>query len=186
MEKLFLEASNETNFFACCRFGNVAGSHGSVIPFWLSLKSNNQKIKLTDPRMNRLMFLPSEATDLIEKTIEMASSPHRSAFVLSKKMKNVNMYELAKIVCEEIEVVGLRPGEKLNEDLISDKELPYTRCDEEGYVVLQNEVNKNLSTRLQQPLSSKSSPNMTIEEMKDLVNSVKEQLSETLLIEKQY
>ena len=56
MEKMFLEANNSKNIFCCTRFGNVAGSSGSVIPFWLNCNKIKKALPITDIRMTRLML----------------------------------------------------------------------------------------------------------------------------------
>lgn len=188
MEKLFSDADNSRNRFACCRFGNVAGSHGSVIPFWLGLNTKGQKLKLTDAHMNRLMFLPQDSAELIEKTIELSiSSEYGGGFVLSKKMKNVNMLNLSRVISPEVEIVGLRPGEKLDEDLISEKEAEYSQVVLGGdYILLSKEKNKNKSTRLEGSLDTTTAKNMTTKELEEMVDQVKTHLSSTLLLEGQY
>ena len=183
MEKLFLEANSPSLKFVCCRFGNVAWSNGSVIPFWLTRKSNNEELLLTDKKMSRLMFSQEEAADLIKKCID--SSENEGGFVLSKKMKTVNMYEMAKMISENIKITGLRPGEKLIEDLISNKELPFTFVDGE-YIFLRNEVNKNIKTRLKEKLSSDNAVEMNETEMKLLIDNVSEIISSKLIDQKNY
>ena len=69
-EQLFMEHYNEKTKFSCARFSNVAGSNGSVIPFWIKSARDNERLKLTDARMNRLMFTVQEAAQLIRQTIE--------------------------------------------------------------------------------------------------------------------
>lgn len=127
-EQLFMEHYNEKTKFACARFSNVAGSNGSVIPFWIKLARENQKLKLTDARMNRLMFTVQEAAQLIRQTITYTEES-KEPFVLARIMKSVNMRELANVISRQFgdksepEVVGLRPGERLNESLVSQVEL---------------------------------------------------------------
>lgn len=87
MEKMFLEANTEKNRFSVCRFGNVTHSHGSVLPFWLRLKAANEIIKLTDKRMNRLMFSQKEAVDLVHTALSKTQSGE-GGFILSKKNEN--------------------------------------------------------------------------------------------------
>ena len=65
MEKMFLESHNTETKFVCTRFANVAKSNGSVIPFWKGLAKKGQPLKLTDPRMNRLMFSKQDSAELI-------------------------------------------------------------------------------------------------------------------------
>jgi len=183
MEKMFIEANNDKNKFVCCRFGNVAGSHGSVIPFWLTLKSKGLPLKITDTRMTRLMFSQEDAAELVQKCID--DSKDNDGFVLSKKMKKVNMYDLTKVISEDVEIIGIRPGEKLDEDLISKEELPYTEVEGE-YIFLRPEVNEDNSTRLSGALSSETADKMTEEEMKEMVVEVENIVYETLISEGQY
>ena len=170
MEKIFLEANNDKNIFCCTRFGNVAGSNGSVIPFWLNQKSNNESLTLTDAKMNRLMLSRSEVSEIIEKCIEEGRNKN-GGFILSKIMKNVVMKELANCISTDIKIIGLRPGEELNEDLISEKELDFTKVDGE-FVFIENQINKDKTKRLQKPLSSKNAKKMNFNELISLINEV--------------
>ena len=86
-------------------------------------------------------------------------------------MKSVNMFELANVISSDIEIVGLRPGEKLNEDLISVKEIPFTYV-EDNMIYIYSAENKN-DNRLGQGYSSEFSERMTIKEMKELVWNTK-------------
>ncbi len=169
MEKLFLEANTKNTKFVCCRFGNVAWSNGSVIPYWLTQKSNSQDLLLTDKKMTRLMFSQNEAAELIKKCID--SSTQEGGFILSKKMKTVNMFKMAKLISEKIVVVGLRPGEKLSEDLISDKELPFTYV-KGDYIFIRKKLNNNKNTRLKSKLSSDNAQEMSDNEMRKLIQNV--------------
>lgn len=169
MEQCFLEANGDKNRFAVCRFGNVAHSNGSVIPFWLKQKEQGNPVKLTSPDMNRLMFLPSDAAGLIGKTIEMCRD--RGGFILSKKMKNVNMFRLAKMISGDVEITGARPGEKFDEDLISIKELPYTKVVDNDYVVIERSVNGDIQSRLTEAYNTKTAANMDDKELWLLINN---------------
>ena len=179
MEKLFLEAYDDKNKFVCCRFGNVAWSNGSVIPFWLSQKSQNKNLSLTDVKMNRLMFSEEESSELIKKCIDDSDNLNES-FVLSKLMKTVNMLKLAKLISKNIDVLGLRPGEKLNEDLISQKELPYSTLVDQ-HVYLKSFENKDIETRLPFKLSSENAQEMNEEEMKSILKITIESSSSSLI-----
>ena len=170
MEKMFLEANNDKNIFCCTRFGNVAGSNGSVIPFWLNQKSNNKPLTLTDIKMNRLMLSRKEVSEIIEKCIEEGRNK-KGGFILSKIMKNVVMKELANCISTDIKIIGLRPGEELDEDLISERELDYTKVDGE-YVFIENEINKDKTKRLKKSLSSKNAKKMNFNELVLLINEV--------------
>ena len=127
MEKMFLENYNSETKFVCTRFANVAKSNGSVIPFWKNLIKKGQPLKLTDPKMNRLMFSKQDSAELIYNAYKNALDLDKP-FILSNIMKNVNLGRLANIMSPgNVEIVGLRPGEKLNETLVSSKEIPYSR-----------------------------------------------------------
>ena len=170
MEKMFLEANNDKNIFCCTRFGNVAGSNGSVIPFWLNQKSNNEPLTLTDAKMNRLMLSRKEVSEIIEKCIEEGRNK-KGGFILSKIMKNVVMKELANCISTDIKIIGLRPGEELDEDLISERELDYTKIDGE-YIFIENQINKDKTKRLKKSLSSKNAKKMNFNELVLLINEV--------------
>jgi len=135
MEKLFMQYNNKTTRFICTRFANVANSSGSVIPFWKKEAAKGNALKLTDPGMNRLMFSKEDASKLIKYAID-AGYFYDLPFVICQKMKNVNLLELAKLLSDkDVEIIGKRPGEKLNETLVSKKELPYT-MQENGYILI--------------------------------------------------
>ncbi len=170
MEKCFMEANTDKNKFALTRFANVAHSNGSVLPFWLKLREEGKTLKLTSEKMNRLMFSKSDAANLVNEAINKCKIDG-GGFVCSYKMKSVNMLELAKVISNDIEIVGLRPGEKLNEDLISEKETPFTYI-EDNMIYIYNEKNIN-DNKLKQGYSSEYAENMTIQEMEKLVWNTK-------------
>ena len=170
MEKCFMEANTDKNRFALTRFANVAHSNGSVLPFWLKLKEEGKTLKLTSKDMNRLIFSKSDSAKLVNKVINKCKTDG-GGFVCSYKMKSVNMFDLAKVISNDIEIVGLRPGEKLNEDLISEKEIDYTYI-EGDMIYIYNQVNVN-SNKLDKGYSSATAERMTEEEMKELVWNTK-------------
>ena len=166
MERCFLEANTNRNRFSVCRFANVAHSNGSVLPFWLKMKSQGKQISLTDPKMNRLMFTQTDAARLIHRTIKYTEK-NGGGFISSYKMKCVNMLDLAKVISEDVVIVGKRPGEKTDEDLIAEHELPYTyvRGNDIHIRMEKNEGNNKLDV----PYNSKSAQKMTPKEIKELV-----------------
>ena len=166
MEKCFLEANTTRNRFSVCRFANVAHSNGSVLPFWLKMKSQGKQITLTDPKMNRLMFTQTDAARLIHRTIKYTEK-NGGGFVSSYKMKCVNMLDLAKVISEDIAIVGKRPGEKTDEDLIAEHELPYTYV-RGNDIHIRMEKNEG-DNKLDVPYNSKSAEKMTSKEIKELV-----------------
>ena len=166
MERCFLEANTNRNRFSVCRFANVAHSNGSVLPFWLKMKSQGKQISLTDPKMNRLMFTQTDAARLIHRTIKYTEK-NGGCFISSYKMKCVNMLDLAKVISEDIAIVGKRPGEKTDEDLIAEHELPYTYV-RGNDIHIRMEKNEG-DNKLDVPYNSKSAEKMTPKEIKELV-----------------
>ena len=166
MERVFMNSNNDNNRFALTRFANVAHSNGSVLPFWIQLKKEGKPLKLTDPDMNRLIFTQKDAADLINRTINFTRD-NGGGFVKSFKMKCVNMLDLAKFISNNVEIIGKRPGEKTNEDLISRKEVDRTYLYGDD-IHIRMEENQD-DNKLTEPYNSKSAPKMTTEEMGDLV-----------------
>ena len=183
MEKMFLEAHTSKTKFSVCRFGNVSHSHGSVIHFWMSLHSENKPLPLTDESMNRLMFPREEAAQLVHEAVIKLQSDNEP-FVLSQKMKTVNMLKLAQVISDNIENVGLRPGEKLNETLINKKEVPNTFVDGK-YITIRDYENTG-DNRLIGEYSSKNAEFMTKDEMIKTIAEADKNLTSSLLKSKIY
>ena len=167
MEHCFHDANTSRNKFAVCRFANVANTNGSVIPFWLSQKEKNESLKLTDKNMNRLMFSQKSAVNLINDSIKYCEK-NGGGFTASTFMKSINMYNLAGVISDNVEIIGLRPGERLNEKLISQKELKYTYI-EDDLILLKKEPNPN-DNKLEQEYSSENADKMSLQEMLELIN----------------
>jgi UDP-N-acetylglucosamine 4,6-dehydratase len=167
MERVFMNTNTDENRFALTRFANVAHSAGSVLPFWMKLKEEGKPLKLTDPNMNRLIFTKEDAASLISRTIDFTRD-NGGGFVKSYKMKCVNMLDLAKVISDDINITGKRPGEKTNEDLIAKHEIPYTFV-RGNDIHIRSEVNDG-ENRLEFPYNSESAEKMSEYEMKELVN----------------
>lgn len=183
MERLFLEADDAKNRFICCRFSNVAGSHGSVIPLWFRLAKENKPLRLTDKNMNRFMFSPRDSAYLIHQAIDIAEK-HQGGCILTKKIKSTSLLKLAKHISPNIEIIGMRAGENLNETLISAEELPFT-YEEEDYIVIKTQENANGNT-LKKELNSFDSEKMTDQEATDLIANAKEYFDTTMLSAREY
>jgi FlaA1/EpsC-like NDP-sugar epimerase len=164
METMFMQLHNEKTKFACTRFANVAHSNGSVLPFWLAEADKGNSLKLTDINMNRLMFSKQDASRLVKKAID--SLPYLGhPFILSKKMKTVNLLTLATTISDNVEIIGKRPGEKLDEILINDQELPFTYVLDDYIYILPVKQEKSLTTKH----SSATAEYMTPQEIKELI-----------------
>lgn len=173
MEKMFFEADNNNikNRFICCRLSNVVGSEKSVIPIWLSLLEKKQSLKITDFNMNRFMMLPTEVAQLIQTAIDK-TCVESAPFTLLKKLKTVNLLALAQCLSTQIDIIGKRPGENLNETLVSEAELPFTYQDQE-HIMIKSQENPIEKNRLMNALSTTTVEKMSQSEMQDIVNSVK-------------
>ncbi len=119
--------------FCVVRYGNVAGSRGSVIPFFNEIKKQG-KLPITDLKMTRFLITLSEAV----KTVEHAFKEMVGSEIFVKKIPSVKIVELAKVIGPEckIEEIGMRPGEKLHEQLISSDEASHTYEFDEYYKIL--------------------------------------------------
>ena len=166
MERVFMNTNTDENRFSLTRFANVAHSAGSVLPFWLKLKEDGKPLKLTDPNMNRLIFTKEDAASLINRTIDFTRE-NGGGFVKSYKMKCVNMLDLAKVISDDIEIVGKRPGEKTDEDLISEREIARTFVYGDDIHIRMDENEGD--NKLDRPYNSASAEKMTEEEMRELV-----------------
>jgi len=167
MERMFMENHNEKTKFVCVRFANIAGSSGSVIPIWKERAKRGEPLQLTDPYMNRLMFSKRDAVHLIRHAIDNAVNHNKVSFILCQRMNSVNMFDLAKMISDDIKIIGKRSGERLNETLISDCELPYTSSVYE-YVYIFPE--KTGVRNLQEELSSATAEKLNSTELKKLIS----------------
>jgi FlaA1/EpsC-like NDP-sugar epimerase len=166
MERVFMNTSNSENRFALTRFANVAHSNGSVLPFWCKSYLEGKPLKLTDPNMNRLIFTEDDAASLIDRTVKHTKK-FGGGFINSYKMKCVNMLDLAKFISDDVEIIGKRPGEKTDEDLISQREISKTFIYGND-IHIRMEENKG-SNKLNAPYNSKTAKQMTKADMEKLV-----------------
>ncbi|MCS7149110.1 MAG: polysaccharide biosynthesis protein, partial [Geminocystis sp.] len=130
MEKLFIAgnayAGAKETCFSVVRYGNVIGSRGSVIPLFQKLVSEGSKeLPITDERMTRFWITLEEGVRLVLFALEHAVGGE----VFVPKIPSVKIVELAKVLCPECshKIIGIRPGEKLHESLISEDESRNTR-----------------------------------------------------------
>lgn len=124
--------------------------------------------------MTRLIFTSTEAAELIHRSIELIDSVD-SFFILSKDMKSCKMIDLAQLISTNIIDVGLRSGEVLYEDLISEKEIHNAyRLKNEKYIIIskENYFTENLE-KLTLPVNSETAEKMSKEEMIKILEDVK-------------
>jgi UDP-N-acetylglucosamine 4,6-dehydratase/5-epimerase len=119
--------------FANVRYGNVMGSRGSVIPFFITQREKGM-IPITDDRMTRFMISLEEGVKLVWK----AFTDMEGGETYVKKIPSIKVTDLASAVAPEAEqiIIGIRPGEKLHEQMISEEDSYYTYEYDDYYKIL--------------------------------------------------
>jgi UDP-N-acetylglucosamine 4,6-dehydratase len=135
-EKLLVQsnsyAGGTATRFSCVRYGNVVGSRGSVVPIFLQQKASG-KLTITDERMTRFWLTLEQGVRFVIHCIEKMHGGE----VFVPKIPSMKIVDLARAIAPGInfDVVGIRPGEKLHEVLISEDESRSTVEMEDMYVV---------------------------------------------------
>ena len=136
-DKLFVAgnsyAGGHDTRFAVVRYGNVMGSRGSVIPFFMSIKGKGV-LPITDDRMTRFMITLEQGVDLVWH----AFGDMEGGEIYVKKIPSMKVTELASAISPESEqeIVGIRPGEKLHEQMIGEEDAAFTYEYPEHYKIL--------------------------------------------------
>lgn len=135
-EKMFVQANAyagaQDTRFCCARYGNVVGSRGSVIPMFLEQRKRG-KVTVTDSRMTRFWLTLGQGVRFVVKCVERM---HGGEIFIPKipSMKLTDMAESIAPGCE-VECIGIRPGEKLHEVLVSEDEARNTLEADDMYVI---------------------------------------------------
>ncbi len=122
-EKLFVQsnayAAGTATRFSCSRYGNVVGSRGSVVPVFLKQRETG-RLTITDPRMTRFWLSLEQGVDFVIRCIEQMEGGE----VFVPKLPSMKVIDLAKAIAPEaeIEIVGIRAGERLHEILLNEDE----------------------------------------------------------------
>ncbi len=134
-DKLFI-AANGTGFhgtrFSVVRYGNVVGSRGSVIPYFLAQRSTG-RITITDPRMTRFLITLDQGVDFVLKCVGTMLGGE----ICVPKIPSVRVMDLARVIapdCEQ-EIIGIRPGEKLHETMVPEDDARLTIEFEDHYII---------------------------------------------------
>ena len=146
MERLFVSANyykgaQKINF-SCVRYGNVLGSRGSILPTFIKKIQKNEKITITDPNMTRFNITMNQALDLIFRSLENGNGGD----VYVPKLKSYNVRDMTEVILDlldseqEIEIIGIRPGEKFHEELISKNEVRNVYETKDDYVIFDNQT----------------------------------------------
>ena len=126
-DRLFVSGNsytgNHNTKFSVVRYGNVMGSRGSVIPFFMSIAKDGI-LPVTDNRMTRFMISLEEGVELVWHAFE----DMKGGEIYVKKIPSMKVTDIATAVDEKCkqEEVGIRPGEKLHEQMIGIEDAPYT------------------------------------------------------------
>tara|TARA_B100000809_G_C15108522_1_gene519667 strand:+ start:73 stop:1089 length:1017 start_codon:yes stop_codon:yes gene_type:complete len=181
-DKLFLAANlhtlNTETCFSVVRYGNVMGSRGSVIPFFQD-KSNSGVLPITDKRMTRFMISIDQAVKLVWHAFEDAVGGE----IYVHKIPSIKVTDIAKSINPNAkhEIIGIRPGEKIHEKMVSEEDAASTYEYEWYYKILPTINNWNLDpVRIKQ--GQKVDPDfiysscsnkewMTIEQLSDFLES---------------
>ena len=129
-ERIFTnyDYNSSDTIFSSVRYGNVIASRGSFIPLWMDMINQNKKITVTDTQMTRFLFTLDDAVDTVLNALY--HSVGGEVFV-----PKINSYTILDVVNAlssitnkpvNYDVVGIRPGEKLHEDMLAITELPFT------------------------------------------------------------
>jgi len=119
-DKLFIAGNSyvghDHSIFSVVRYGNVIGSRGSVIPYFIKQKEKGV-FSITDPRMTRFWITLEQGVDFVMKCLEIMVGGE----LFVPKIPSMNIMDLAKAICSECrtEIIGIRPGEKLHEVMIT-------------------------------------------------------------------
>jgi len=127
-DKLFVAsnssyASGHKTIFAVVRYGNVMGSRGSVIPFFLSIKDTGI-LPITDVEMSRFMITLEQGVELVWHAFEDMVGGE----IYVKKIPSMKVVDIANVIAPKakFEIIGIRPGEKLHEQMIGIEDSYYT------------------------------------------------------------
>lgn len=135
-DKLFVAANglvtNKSTKFSVVRYGNVVGSRGSVIPFFIKVKKSGN-VPITDPKMTRFMITLTEGVQFVLDSLEIMDGGE----LFVPKIPTMNLMDIKNAVASEaaVEIIGIRPGEKIHEAMISTDDSPNTIEHEKYYVI---------------------------------------------------
>lgn len=140
-EKLFIAANNLSGkngtIFSVVRYGNVLASRGSVIPLFLDLRNKGVKnVPITDKMMTRFVISISEAVKFVINSLKNS----KGGEIFVPKIPSVKIVDLAKAIIPKckFKIIGIRPGEKLHEVLLTKDESRLIKEGKNGYVINSN------------------------------------------------
>lgn len=181
-DKLFIAGNSyvghDHTTFSVVRYGNVVGSRGSVIPFFLKERETGV-LPVTDPKMTRFWITLEQAVEFVLKRLEEMVGGE----LFVPKIPSMNIMDLAKAVCPECKtkVVGIRPGEKLHEVMVPKDDAHRTIEYDDKYIIqpdfrfFERRFNSNGGKPVQEGFEYNSGTNpwkLTIEEAREMVKAL--------------
>ena len=133
-EKIFIAANNLAGgkcLFSVVRYGNVVGSRGSVVPLFLTMAKQRRSLPVTDDRMTRFWIEMRGAIELVQ----LAHDNMKGREVFIPKIPSVRIVDLVAALNRPYHIVGIRPGEKLHETLVTEDEARHTEDCVDHYVI---------------------------------------------------
>lgn len=185
IEKIAIAKAKEQTGTVICRtrYGNVMASRGSVIPLFVKQLENGKKITVTEPEMTRFMMTLEDAVDLVF----FAFKNGNSGDLFVQKAPSATIGTLAEAICdlkgysptEWIDIIGERPGEKMNEVLITKEEMANVEEYEKFYRILPDkhtlhyhESPQSQIKKITEPYSSDNTERLDVEGMKQLLKKL--------------
>ncbi len=178
-DKLFIAANNikgrTRTIFSVVRYGNVLGSRGSVLPEFLKFKSKGHKFNITDLRMTRFNILMEEAINLVI----LALNNGVGGEIYIPKLKSFKITDLARALDNncKFNITGIRTGEKLHEELISEAESNHCYNFKKYFLIINDKFAKKYGERItnkkiKNPFTYNSEKNifLTIKEIKYILS----------------
>ena len=140
-DKMFIAGNayvgSKNTHFSVVRYGNVAGSRGSVIPFFQKLiESNAKELPITDVRMTRFWLKLEHAVEMVLLALEKMSGGE----LFVRKIPSMKIIDLAKSMAPDLKIkeIGIRPGEKIHEMMISKEDAKNTVELNDYYIIQPN------------------------------------------------
>lgn len=136
-DKLFVSGNSYAGMhntrFAVVRYGNVIGSRGSVIPFFMS-RAHTGELPITDTRMTRFMITLEQGVELVWHAFD----DMQGGEIYVRKIPSMTVVDIAKAVAPEAKykIIGIRPGEKIHEQMIGAEDAPHTYEYKDHYKIL--------------------------------------------------
>jgi len=135
-EKLFVQGNSYTGWgktiFSCTRYGNVFGSSGSIVPLFNEQKKRGE-ITITDEKMTRFWIILEQGVHFVIKSIETM----KGGEIFIPKIPSMKVIDLAEVIAPGVKkkIIGIRPGEKLHEILLTKEEARHTKETNDYFII---------------------------------------------------